>query len=63
MGDTEILLKEELGTARKASDDETQPNAVHNDNSHANARPDEGEQQISEEIEVHPAHSGIVMES
>ena len=62
MGDTEILLEEELGTARNTSDDEAQPNAVHNNNSHANARPDEGERQISEEIEVHPTHSGIVVE-
>ena len=63
MGDTKILLEEELGTARNTSDDETQSTAEHTDNSHANTWPEEGERQISEEIEVHPAHSGVVMES
>ena len=63
MGDTEILLEEGFRTSRKASNGEAQATTEGNNNSHANARPDKGEQQISEEIEVHPARSGIVVES
>ena len=63
MGDTEILLKEELGTTCNTSDDEARSTAVCNNESQVNARPDEGERQISEEIEVHPAHIEGVMES
>ena len=63
MCDTEILLEEELGTACNTSDDKTRSTANCNNDSHDNVRPDEGERQFSEEIEVHPAHSGVMMES
>ena len=60
MGDTEVLLEQELGMARHASDDDAQFTAGYNDSPDATTRPDEGERQISKEIKVHPAHSGIV---
>ena len=60
MGDTEVLLEQELGMAQNTSDDGTQFTAGYTDSPSATTRPDEGERQISEEIKVHPAHSGIV---
>ena len=58
MGDTEILLEEGSGTSHDASDGEAKVTAGGSDSSHTNAWPDEGAQQISEEIEVHPVHIG-----
>ena len=59
MGDTGILLEQELGAAQHTSDEGTQFTAGYNDSPSITMRPDEGERQISEEIKVHPAHSEI----
>ena len=60
MGDTGILLEQELGAAQHTSDEGTQSTAEYNDSPSITMRPDEGERQILEEIKVHPAHSEIV---
>ena len=57
MGDTGILLEQELGAAQRTSDEGTQFIVEYNDSPDITMRPDEGERQISEEIKVQPAHS------